>query len=330
MLCLILGGCGFQSSAAGGGPSDGGADGSAIDTGSGGGSDAGSGSGSDGGSTAATGCFPHWIDGTVSIDPATVQEITELTSAGNDRNPWISDDGLRMYFTRDQGTSNTSDVYFTSRSSTALPFDPPDLLPNLSSSGREGRVWLTPDELSLVESSERSGPMDIHLVTRGQGQGFGSPSRNHLNSVNAVGTHRDDPFLSQGGLRLYLSADSGPAGKQQLLIAMRPNLNADFGAPTLVPGTRDNSSNMTDPTLYQDEQVLVFSAFPQGSTNVDLWYAKRPAVTADFGPPIPIPGIATTGIELDPVLGDNGCELYFSSTRKGDGKLHLFHARITK
>ena len=320
LLCVALTGCGFESTAVNGGASDGGGSGS---------DGSGSGSGSDGGST-VTGCFAHWLNGRASINGTSVQEVTELTGTGNDRHPWISTDGLRMYFTRDQGLSSSSDIVSTSRTAVTERFEPPQSLANLNSSGREGRVWLTPDELALVVSSERSGPLDIHMITRNPGQGFGSPNRDHLAMVNAVGTHRDDPFLTADGLRLYFSADSGPAGKLQLLIATRATTGADFGAPELVPGTRDNGINLSDPTLYQDERVLLYSAAPQGTTNFDLYYATRSSATAEFGPPSLVPAVNTLGLELDPALSGDGCELYFASTRKGDGKLHVFRAQVAK
>jgi Tol biopolymer transport system component len=318
VLGAALAGCGFRSAAsAGGGPGD-----AAID-------------GSGDGSSALPGCFGHWMDGSVAIDASTVAEITELSSlGGDDRNPWISDDGLRIFFSRDFGpTLGNGDIYFASRTSPTSTFGLAMPYANLNTAGREGRVTLAPDELTLAISTERFSPgnpgnLQIDMQTTGQRDVFASPNIVHLDAVNAVGSQRYDPFLTPDLLRLYFAADTaGP--KLQLLVAERTSATADFGTPMTVPGTGDTSVNKADPTLYHNELLLVFSSDPPGmSGNADLSYATRPSATADFGPPMKIPTVNMNSNELDPQLSADGCELYFASDR--DGRFQLFHAQITR
>jgi hypothetical protein len=316
-LGLILGGCGFQSGAASGGPRDGGPDG-AID-----GAIDGPGSG------APTDCFQHWRDGSVSVSASPVREIMELSSAGSDRNPWVSDDGLRIYFSRELGGPATSDIYLASRRSTADPFGEPAPVASLNSTEREGRVSLTPDELTLVLSTNRTGHLDIHMNTRGSDAPFGAPDPTFMANVNSVGTLRADPFLTADRLRLYLAADSPLSGKLQLLVAARASSGADFAVPVLVPGIDDSGMNQSDPTLSRDELVLVYSAFPVVAGDADLWFATRPTATAAFGAPARLPTVNTAADEFDPALSADGCDLYFASTRNG-GKFHIFHAQVTR
>lgn len=323
-LCVILTACGFRSSATGGDGAGGGGSDAAID---------GTGGGSGDGSSAATDCWSHWMGGSLAIDASTVQEIMELSSAGDDRNPWISDDGLRMYFSRDLLT-NTGDIYFTSRTSPTGTFDPPVPVANLNTTGREGRVTLTPDELALAISTERGstlGHPQIDMETRNPGDMFASPNTTYLNAVNAVGTQRFDPFLTSDLLRLYFAADTGTGGTFQLLVAARASATVDFGTPALIPGTQDDTVNKADPTLYQGEQLLVFSSLPPGpGANADLYYATRSSTADDFGTPIQIPTVDTDVNEIDPMLSHDGCELYFASDRDITGNLHLFRAQITR
>jgi hypothetical protein len=116
---------------------------------------------------------------------------------------------------------------------------------------------------------------------------------------------------------------------------MRASVADDFVAPALVPGTSSFNApelaNLAGPTLYDDERLLLFSAFPQGAgAHSSLWYATRPSATASFGAPTQVPAVNAGGTdELNPVLSADGCELYFSSTRNG-GKLHIFHAQVTQ
>jgi len=123
---------------------------------------------------------------------------------------------------------------------------------------------------------------------------------------------------------LYFAADTvGP--KFQLLVAERTTATGDFGAPVPVPGTPDASLNKGDPTLYADEQLLVFSSFKMNAT-ADLAYATRSSATGSFGMAMAIPTVNTDSNEFDPQLSADGCDLYFASDR--GGRFQLFHAAI--
>jgi hypothetical protein len=317
---VVLGGCGFHSTGAL--PSDGRTDDAAADTGPG--------SGSDDAPVMATDCFQSWLDHTVNISDSTVQEVTELSSTGNDRNPWISPDGLRMYFSRDNGNPASSDVYVASRATRSLPFELPLPLAPVNSIAREGRAWPTPDESMLAISTDRTGMLDIDISTR-QAAVFLTPNTSHLAMVNASGKLRADPFLSADRKRLYLTIDTSRAGDNQslhLMVATRPSDNADFSMPGPVRGMFKGDEQQADPALYADERLLLFSNFQDGEAG-DLWYATRARSTDDFGQPRQIPGVNTDGNEFDGVLGVDGCDLYFASTQR-DGKFHLFHAAVTR
>src|ERR1043166_686430 len=156
--CALIAGCGYPPLPRAGAIPDGAIDDAAVD-----------------GAAMATECFQKWLDHTVDISDSTVQEITELSSAGNDRNPWISPDGLRMYFSRDDGTAASSDIYVASRLAKNLPFVTVLPLSSVNSIAREGRAWPTPDESMLAVSTDRNGMLDIDISTR-SGLAFSTPN----------------------------------------------------------------------------------------------------------------------------------------------------------
>jgi Tol biopolymer transport system component len=312
--CIMIVGCGYPALPATGGATDGSIGGDVVTEGT--------------GSSGPTDCLPLWMDHTLSIRDSMVQEITELSSIGDDRNPWISDDGLRIFFSRDLGPATQSDIYYATRASKSAPFSPAMLVPNLNTARRENRVSLTSDEAIVVLSADLDGSLDIHMTQKSGGV-FGVPAATHLAQINNIGTQRIDPFISADGLHIYLASDTGPGGKLQMLVTTRASATDDFEAPVFVPGINDNSINQTDPSLSRDEHLLVYSAFPS-QVDGNLWYATRSSATANFGTPVEVPGVNTIANEFDPMLSPDGCELYFSSTRKADGKFHLFHAQITK
>lgn len=308
VVWLGIAGCGFRSAAA-------------TDP------DSGTGSGSDSGSDAGSDCLLQWREHRVKISDSSVHEITELSSTGDDRNPWISDDGKRIYFSRDTGAMTGSDIYVAVRASPTSQFTPPVTVPNLNSAKREGRPSLTSDESILVLSTDRDGPINIALTDTFSGT-LGVPGGAHLAEVNQIGTERIDPFLTGDGLHLYFASDTGPGKKLQLLVATRPSIADDFAPPVNVPGIDDNAVNQADPALSRDELVLVYSAYPNNEAG-ELWYATRTTSTGDFGPPEQVPGVSTDSSEFDPVLSPDGCDLYFASNRR-DSKYHLFHAQVTR
>ncbi|HMG52200.1 MAG TPA: hypothetical protein VK601_01935 [Kofleriaceae bacterium] len=321
---MVLGSCGFHSRS-GGVPDDAGA----IDPQS-------DGPGSDAGDAAPqpSQCQQHWLDGTVSIDETAVDELTALKSNGDDRDPWISQDGKRLYFARSPGMKGGSDIYRTTRASTDDPFDDGIDVVNLNTTDQEDRAALTPDETLLVLSTDHGaagGKSHIAIATRPDtGVEFGTPDERTLAKVNMDSANHYDPFPSRDGLRLYLAPTSGPSGRQEIKVAVRATLTAEFITPVDVGGINSSNTSNADPALSLDERVLVFSSDRGGGTaHHDLYYATRSNLFTPFTTPRPIPTVNSTDEEGDPMLSADGCELYFASTRDG-GKFHLFHAQITK
>lgn len=315
VLCLVLAGCGFRS-AASGGPGDAGGDAASDAAGDGSGAPA----------DAAADCWAHWMNGSVAIDPAGVQEITELSTSADDRHPWISDSGLHMYFSRAASSTLPGDVYFTSRGTAAGMFGTPNPVVELNSAGDEERAWLTPDELTVALSTAHDGPLQIHMITRPASTPFGTPNADHLMTVNALGSLHLDPFLTADQLRLYWAANTQPNTRLEVLVATRTSITGDFGLPATIGTLDDPGTNVGSPALYQGEQLLVFYS---GKGAMDLSYATRSAA-GSFSSSTKVPTVNTAGNEVDPVLSPDGCELYFSSDRDPGGHFHLFHARVTR
>jgi len=70
----------------------------------------------DGGSNGTLGCFDRWLDGTIKFQNA--QPLPKQAKAGDDeRDPWVSSDGLRLYYSSDSGGGSKSDVYLATRAS---------------------------------------------------------------------------------------------------------------------------------------------------------------------------------------------------------------------
>jgi Tol biopolymer transport system component len=337
---VVLGGCGFHSRAglAGDLPPDGDAPGGDMPGGDAPGGDAGAGSdgGSDGGSSGTTSCLQRWLDGGPGLALSQPTELA-LATTTDDRDPWISADGLRLYFSRNPGQQGGRDIYLATRASTAVDFAGASAVVNLDTQDDESRAALSGDEKMVVFSGNH-GTMNNHFQLFVSRRGdptmpFGSPSGPDQALVASVNTANDDyfdPFLSMDGLRLYL-APNLPGSGQHIRMATRMALDKNFAASVPVAVINGTSAD-ADPALSLDERIIVFSSLRAagaglGATN--LWYATRPSAAADFAAPKLIPNVNSDQSDGDPVLSADGCELYFASTRVG-GKFHLFRARVVQ
>jgi hypothetical protein len=273
-------------------------------------------------------CLQRWLDHTVDFDPAMVQELTSLSSAGNERDPWISPDGNQMYFARDPGASGGYDLYTATRTATSDWSDQGPVF-NLNSLDDDEHPALTSDLTTLTLSTNRNG-LRFHIVIAirpSATDSFGSPDERHLANVNADAANHYDPFLSGDGLRLYLAEDTGSGGRHEIKVATRPSTNDDFTVPENVDGVNSPITGVGSAALSNDERVMVFTETLSTTTALDLYYATRTSAIGGFGAPVKIMALATSSIEANPMLSSDACELYFDSNRTG-GRFHLFRARV--
>jgi Tol biopolymer transport system component len=308
VLCVALGGCGFQSSIApdgGGQPGSDGGDGSIA---------------TDGG----VDCFAQWRSGTLKL--STPQKLATLTGAGDDRDPWISPDRLTLYFTTNR--SGVREIYRATRLAPTAEFGPPMPLVNLNVSTKDQeRAALTGDEKTLMLASNRgaNGRFQIFVTLRPDTMTeFGSPNQDRLAMVNAEKLDNFDPFLSSDGRTLYFSQGGGGPGHPRIMVATRVTTSADFSTPSELGGINVNGKDTADPALALDDRVIVFSSNRNGGQgSIDLWYATRADALNEFSAPAPIPIVNTGEDDADPMLSTDGCELYFASTFEEDYNLYV-------
>ena len=283
-----------------------------------------------------TDCFQRWFDGGSNLALSSPQQLTALSSASSERDPWISADGRRLYYARNPGAHGDSDIYLATRSSPADDFASANPVDNLDTPDDEGRASLNADETLLVFSGNHGTTgkrFQLFVSKRADTvQSLPSPSSPDQTLVASVNTSADnyfDPFLTKDGLKLYLAPILAGA-PQQITVTTRTGIDQDFPASLPVPVINSANGREADPAVAADDRIIVFSSHRSAGTGLgatNLWYATRKSPTADFTAPSLIPDVNGDKDDGDPVLSDDGCELYFASTRNGD-KYHLFHALV--
>lgn len=268
-----------------------------------------------------TACVERWLAPTV---PPFANEAflsgTGLNSGDNERDPFLSTDQLRLYFSRVDNTGDTQ-VWTTARTSTSATFGTNFIKLTLSTTAEDSKVAMTGDDLMAFVANRRldgEGAADLWEATRAVGDdgAFDAMTQVHLGAVNDAGNQLD-PHVSPDGLRLYLSIND----PQQLAVASRTSKTASFSAPTVIPVIGSDVGD-ADPTLTADERVIIFSSQRTGVGGTDLWYATRPERDQPFGAVQALPFNGTSN-DADPHISGDGCTVYFASDRAADFDLYV-------
>jgi Tol biopolymer transport system component len=256
-------------------------------------------------------CSPAWRSGAPRLSAA--RSLDQLNTAAAETDPFISRDGLTLYFVRDTGPQ--ADIMIAIRPDLASPFANPTVLA-LNTTSIENKLSLAGDELIAAFVSTKPGGLglaDIWLATRtNRTNPFADASQALLGQVN-TSDNELDPHLSNDGLRLYFSPRMG--GTQTIAVTSRSSTTAPFGPPTTVAGLLP-ASQIADPALSADETLILYSSF-------GVYSATRTTTADSFSGSALVPGINGSGFTGDPALTNDSCALYFSSDRLGNRDLFV-------
>ena len=90
--------------------------------------------------------------------------IEELTTEGQDADPFVTGDGLTLYF--GTGPPDMLDIQVAPRRDRDAAFDPAEPVGELNSDAHDTDPWLSPEGRYLVLMSERSGEPEIYETER--------------------------------------------------------------------------------------------------------------------------------------------------------------------
>ena len=176
-------------------------------------------------------------------------------------NPWISRDGLRLYygqagkeggqwggymFIKMASRNSPSEAWHFSRTLSELH------MPFTKDSG----CTLTEDELIIMWTARRPTPDDdfrMYMATRAS---VAEPFSNviEVTELNEIGAH--NPHLSGDGLRVYFSAPRPDNGRNNIYMMTRPSLSEPFGNIEHLDGVTDPDAGGSSPHLSPDEKTI--------------------------------------------------------------------------
>jgi len=90
--------------------------------------------------------------------------IDELNTAKGEGDPFLTSDGLTLFFASD--AEGQSDLMVAERPSLTEPFGEPQLVAGVNSDGSETDPFLSADGKTLYFTSDRDGTQDVYVATR--------------------------------------------------------------------------------------------------------------------------------------------------------------------
>jgi serine/threonine protein kinase/Tol biopolymer transport system component len=254
----------------------------------------------------------------------------EINTAGEDAAPYLSADGLTLWFFSDrEGGLGSWDLWRATRAEQSKPFGPPENLgARINSDQNDSAPWLSVDGLTLVFSSRRDGGMGSADLWRCERNSVQEPFDAPVNLGPTINSSEDDwsPRLSSdGNTLLFCSRRPGGEGHVDIWISMRASGREAFGSPVNAGPLVNSTAEDVCPNLTADGRTLLFASNRNGSH--DLWMTHRLDADSPFGPPVLLgPSVNTSATEKHPCLAADGSELWFDRT-DGDS-VNIYRAPI--
>lgn len=205
-------------------------------------------------------------------------ELSSTRSDALDGTPFISFDGLTLYFFSDRdGGVGSRDLWSARRGDPSSPFGAATELRALNTPALDMSPSLSRDELTLFFVSSRPNGRgngentDIWRSTReSTAQAFAAPE--NVAAFNSGANEGRIVFSSDGLLALFSSDRAGGRGLPDLWIMSRPGASGPFGPP-------QNLERLNSPTadhdlaLTSDDRELFFASERAGQS--ELWLSAR-------------------------------------------------------
>lgn len=261
-------------------------------------------------------CHARWLAGTVTLGTPVAIAAVNMTGA-DDRDPYLSADGLTLYLSSSRG--GNTDIYVATRPTTASTFSAPAKALDLSSLQVDSKLSMTADGMTVVLASDRAGgagSSDLWLANRVDATGqFGTFTRTAFGGLDD-GDAQLDPELNTDGTHVYFAIGS----PQRIVMSSRASLAEAFGGATDVI---NSTMSDADPSLSPDERVIVFASRRSGGLGGDdIWYATRANAGVAFGTAQLVPVVNGAQEDGDPIVSRDGCTVYFGSNRAGSWDLY--------
>jgi RHS repeat-associated protein len=241
----------------------------------------------------------------------------------------FSADGRTAYVSAKTTHSGTYAINVTQRDTTALPFAPLAPVAVLNTGYEDRSPWLSSDGLTLyltTHSAATSWQRRIAVATRDVATAEFNAPQLLPSGINASGSNNQDAYFLSG--QLYFASEFG--GNSRNLYASP--VSGTYGPPVDLGAVNAPDVDDQHPVLSPDGKTLYFASIRAGiggDTNGDIWVSRRLQASDPFGPVTNLYGLNTSYDDFPVAVADNGCTLYFASTKEsghGPANARLYRA----
>ena len=253
-----------------------------------------------------------------------------------EHNPFLTKDGLSLYFTSDRpGGYGMWDLYVSHRVSVDAPWGAPENLgATVNSSAFDVAPYISRDEHWLYFASTRPGgygSLDMMVSWREDihdDHAWQAPV-NLGPQVNGPGP--ESP-LSIHGPDFYFARNPGAPGARFHIFSSQMH-GSEFGEPAPVTELNSDADDRAPSVRFDGRELFLTSNRAGGSGDYDLWVSSRAGDGLPWGAPVNLgSAINTPYLEVGPMITEDGNTLLFVSDRPGGiGFLDLYYStRIGK
>jgi RHS repeat-associated protein len=243
----------------------------------------------------------------------------------------FSSDGRKAYVSAKTTHSGTYAINFTQRDTTALPFAPLAPVTILNTGYEDRSPWLSSDGLTLyltTYSAATSWQRRIAVATRDSATAEFNAPQLLPSAINPPGSHNQDAYFLSG--QLYFASEFG--GNSRNLYASP--FSGTYGSAVDLGAVNAPDVDDQHPVLSPDGKTLYFASTRAGiggDTNGDIWVSRRLETSDPFGSVTNLYGLNTSYDDFPVAIADNGCTLYFASTKEsGHGATNTRLYRATR
>jgi Tol biopolymer transport system component len=242
-----------------------------------------------------------------------------INSSSHDEGPYITPDGLSLYYSSTRtGGHGDYDLWLSKRSTVDDDWAYPiNLGSKVNSSAGEYDPYISSDGLQLYFYSNRSGgygSYDLWVATRQNVQDEWDTPKNIGHIVNGS-KGENDPVISADGLELYFDSNrSGGHGSWDIYVATRQTIDSEWQNPVNLGQTVNSSANDTPGSISADGLTLfLYSTRSGGYGGWDIWVTRRETKNSPWEEPVNLgPTVNGSTDDAFPRISFNGCWLYFS------------------
>jgi len=212
--------------------------------------------------------------------------VSELSTTAWDGDPFLSDDGLTLWFASDRsGGYGYHDIWVSTRTILTANWGTPSHVPSVNCSYNDDRPSVSPDGLTIWFASDKfpdtGGGWDVWVATRPDK----SSSWEGRTSVSEIKVSREEyaPWVSPDQLTMYYSSDrEGGLGAYDVWKVTRQDKSSQWGNATNVSEI-NSTENDYRVWLSWHASTLWFSSNRSGGLGgSDIWKIERAGPVTDI------------------------------------------------